>query len=121
MKKIFLFLCLCLLIPAIALGLTATATGSGNIAESVDPGKAFYLVEVRLHLSAAGAANDLTVTLDALAGAGYDVVLLTQDMTTVTDLVWRPDQPAQFVNGDKIVIAWTNGSSRTYGLEVIWR
>jgi len=97
-----------------------TATGAGNISVEVDPGRAFALESVKLHLSAAGAANNLTVTFDAGAGAAYDTVLLTQDMTTVTDLVWQPDSPLEFSSGDKIAIAWVNGSSRTYGLTVKW-
>ena len=97
-----------------------SATGSGNIAETVNPGRAFALESVTVHLSAAGGANNLTVTLDANAGAAYDVVLKTQDMSAVTDLVWKPERPIECVNGDKIVIAWTNGSGRTYGLMAQW-
>ena len=97
-----------------------TATGTGNIATTVTPGGASALESITLHLSAAGGANDLTITVDANAGAAYDTVLLTQDMTLVTDLVWQPDRPIEMVSGDKIVLAWTNASSRTYGLTVKW-
>jgi hypothetical protein len=88
------------------------------INESIDPGKAGQLHELRIHLSAAGGAGDLTVTLDAAAGAEYDTVLMTQDMTLVTDLVWQPDMPIYFDNGDKLVVAWANASGRTYGFEL---
>lgn len=97
---------------------TSRATGSAAINETVNPGKAGQLHEFRIHLSAAGGAGDLTITLDANAGAAYDVVLLTEDMTTLTDLVWQPDLPLQFDSGDKFVIAWANASTRTYGLEL---
>ena len=97
-----------------------TATGSGNISSTTSPGRPFALESVTLHLSAAGGANDLTVSLDANAGAEYDVVLFTQDMTSVTDLVWQPDRPIECAEDDKIVVTWTNASSRDYGLTVRW-
>ena len=72
-------------------------------------------------MSAAGAANTLTITLDALAGAAYDEVLLSQDMTAVINLNWTPVRPREYANGDAIVVAWTNGSSRTYGLKIRYK
>lgn len=98
--------------------LTQRKTGNTAINESIDPGKQGWLKEVRVHLSAAGGAGNLTVTLDSIAGSTYDTVLMSQDMTSVTDLVWQPDVPVHFDNGDKLVIAWANGSGRTYGFEL---
>lgn len=98
--------------------LTHRATGSAAISETVTPSGAFELHEARVHLSAAGGAGNLTVTLDANAGAAYDVVLLTQDMTAITDLVWQPDRPMSFDSGEKIVVAWANAGGKTYALEV---
>lgn len=98
----------------------ATAA-TGAIALTVAPDWEFELMEVRVHLNGAGGAGDLTVKLDALAGAAYDTVLLTQDMTTVTDLVYIPTNPMQFVRGDKIVVAWANAGNKTYGVEVYVR
>lgn len=99
--------------------MTSRATGAAAVSMTVNPAKAWQLEEVRIHLSAVGAAGNLTITIDANAGTAYDVVLLTQDMTSITDLVWQPDRPIKFENGDKIVIAWANGSTRTYGIEVL--
>jgi hypothetical protein len=96
------------------------ATGAIAIASTLDPVQTFQLEEFRLHLSAAGGAGNLTITLDAIAGAAYDTVLFTQDMTSVVDLHWQPTRPINFSNGDKLVIAWANASTRTYGLEIIW-
>lgn len=96
------------------------ATGNGAISDTVSPSGPFALESVSLHLSGAGGAGNLTVTLDADAGAAYDVVLLTQDMTAVTDLVWQPERPIEFGKDDKIVIAWANGAGRTYGLTTRW-
>jgi hypothetical protein len=98
------------------------ATGTtGAVALTVTPDWAFELMEVRVHLNGAGGAGDLTVKQDAIAGAAYDTVLLTQDMTAVTDLVYIPSNPMQFSRGDKIVVAWANAGNKTYGVEVYVR
>ena len=80
------------------------------------------LISVRIHLSAAGTAEDFTITQDSYLGAEYDAVLFTQDMTSVTDLykTWQFKE-AVFDNNDKLVFEWANGSSRTYGMEVLYR
>lgn len=96
------------------------ATGSGAVSITLAPARAWQLQEIRIHLNGAGGAGDLTVTQDADAGAAYDTVLVTQDMSTVTDLIYFPARPNQFVAGDKIVIAWANGGGKTYGIEIIW-
>lgn len=97
------------------------ATGAAAISETVSPASSFQIECLKVHLSAAGGAGDLTITVDANAGAAYDVVILTQDMTAVTDLVWAPERPWYFESGDKLVIAWANANTRTYGLELSWR
>lgn len=93
--------------------------GTGNIAVTVDPGKAFALQEVRLHLGAAGGANNFTVTRVSPEGAEHSVVLKTQDMSSATDLDYQPTRPHEFQKGDTVVCAWTNGSSVAWGLEVV--
>jgi len=98
---------------------TERATGTtGAIAKTLAPERAFQLLEVRLHLNGAGGATNLTATVDAKAGAAYDIVLIKQDMTAVTDYVWQPDAPMQFDSGDEIDFAFSNGNNRTYGLEI---
>ena len=52
---------------------TTRATGSGAVSITINPERAWQLDEIRVHLSAAGGAGNLTVTLDANAGAAYDV------------------------------------------------
>jgi len=97
-----------------------TATGNAAISKTSTPSGDSALDSIMLHLSAAGGAGNLTVTIDAISGAEYDTVLLTQDMTLVTDLLWQPDRPIELDSGDKIVIAWANGAGRTYGLVIKW-
>lgn len=97
---------------------THRATGIVALATTLAPGKAFQLLEVRIHLSAVGGAGNLTATVDAIAGAAYDLNVITQDMTALTDLVWQPDSPMHFDDGDEIDFAWANAGGKTYGLEV---
>lgn len=98
--------------------MTHRATGAAAIATTLAPGRAFQLLEIRIHLSAAGGAGNLTVTVDANAGAAYDLNIITQDMTAVTNLIWQPTYPMHFDSGDEIDFAWLNAGTKTYGLEV---
>lgn len=97
------------------------ATGAAAIATTCAPGVPWQLESVRVHLSAAGGAGSLTVTVDNGAGAAYDVLLLTQDMTAVTSLVWIPARPIEFFADDEVDVAYTNANTRTYGLEIVYK
>ena len=96
------------------------ATGAVAIATTLAPARAFQLLEVRVHLSDAGGAGNLTATVDAAAGAAYDLNIITQDMTAITDYVWQPSYPMFFASGDEIDFAWANANTRTYGLTIIF-
>lgn len=98
---------------------SARATAeSGAIALSVEPGRAWQLECIKVHLNAAGGAGSLTAKVDAEAGAVYDVVVLTQDMTAATDVVYIPTRPIPMDAGDKLIVAWPNAGDKTYGVEV---
>jgi hypothetical protein len=97
---------------------TLRATGAAALAATLAPDRAFQLLEVRIHLNAAGGAGDLTATLDANAGAAYDINIIKQDMTLVTDYIYQPSIPLQFEKGDEIDFAFANAGLKTYGLEV---
>ena len=98
------------------------ATGAAAIAATFTPTVPVYLVCVKLHLSAAGgAAENFTITINSATGSAYDVELFSQDMTTVKDILWTPDQPIPILNNDPIDFAYNNANTRTYGLEVIYK
>ena len=97
------------------------ATGALAVDMTIAPGVAWQLESIRIHLSAGGAATDLTATVDAGAGAAYDVVLVTQDMDNVTDYVYQPDRPIPLGPNDELVIAYNNGGGATYGIEVYYQ
>ena len=99
------------------------ATGNeNNINETINPGVGWQLSEIRVHLDGAGAATDLTATVESSASGEnneYDVVVLTQSMDGITDYVYQPDRPHVFAKGDKLKIEWEN-SNRRWGLEVVF-
>ena len=97
------------------------ATGGVAIASTLAPGVGWQLESVRVHLSAVGGAGSMTAILDHGAGAAYDLVLLTQDMTALTDYIWTAERPLEFDADTELDFAYANANTRTYGLEVIWK
>jgi len=96
--------------------------GSSAIAVTLDPRCLFELESFRLHLSAGGAASNLTITIDSGVNAVYDTVLLTQAMSGITDVDKRWNPTPKLTNElDKIVIAYTNGGSATWGMEITYK
>jgi len=98
------------------------ATGAAAIATSLTPTRPIDLICVKLHLNiAGGVAENFTVTINSATDAAYDTNLFSQDMNTVKDVLWLPNQPIPIVNNDVIDFAYANSNARTYGLEVIYR
>jgi hypothetical protein len=102
-----------------------TTGTTGAIAKEFNPGKPFEILEIRLHLSAAGGAGNLTAILDCgQAATVYDSPVFTAvDMTSLTDYVYGASAttPRYFDSGDHIDIAFANASNRTYGLTIVWK
>ena len=107
--------------PAIGHAQYVNVTGALAVACTLSPSTAWQFESIRIHLSAAGGAGDLTATIDHHLGPAYDFNPLTQDMTSETDVIYSPERPMEFRKGDRLVIAWANGNSRTYGLEIVWK
>lgn len=100
----------------------SAATGTGALAHTLAPARTFRLLEVRLHLSAAATQDTLTLTIDSALGAAYDAVLDSpQDMTGLSEYVFRPTTPVILMKGDEIDFAWANNDARTFGLEIIYQ
>lgn len=94
---------------------------TGAIDETLTPVSAFQIEEIRLHLDAAGGATeDFTAVLDSDAGTRYDVLILSQDMELVSDIIYQPPRPLIFSAGDVIDFGYTNTNGRDWGLEVYW-
>ena len=98
-------------------------TGAAAIATSltVPAGRTYRLVSVTCKFNAAPTTSEsLTVTLDAGAGAAYDVVLYSVDpsATSMTSMAWQPDKPVLLEGGDAIDVAFTNTNTKTYGVQI---
>lgn len=96
------------------------ATGSAAISTTLSPSHSAILKEVRIHLSAVGGSGILTITLDNGTGSAYDLVLLSQDMTSISDLLYQPTKPIELKSTDAVVISYANAGSKTYGLEILY-
>lgn len=96
------------------------STGAGVMASTIAPTAPVSLVAVKLHLDAAGGtAENFTITIDSARGVEYDCLLFSQDMETVTDVLWVLEEPLPILDGDELELAYANTNSRTWGLEVI--
>ena len=101
---------------------TRRSSGVSAIAVTISPNAPWELEGVRLHLSAGGAATDLTVTMDSAYGSAHDTIVLTQAMNGVANVDYRWSPTQKFTNkNDKVVIAYANGGGTTWGLEVTYR
>lgn len=104
--------------------LTGTSTGVVTYEVTSTTGL-WSLLEVRAHLSAVGAAGTLDVVLDNGAVATvYDIKLLSEPLTTVTDVYWQPDRDIYLNAADHLDITWTSpttGSAVTFGFETVYK
>ena len=97
-------------------------TGAGAISGvQASPTGDWLLDEVRIHLQAASAAENFTVSIDAGRGYQWDAVLSVTAMNGLTDASYRPDTPRIGLDGDEIAIAYLNSLGIEYGLVIIWR
>ena len=96
-------------------------TGAGPILETIETSGPWLLDEVRIHLQAASAAENFTVSVDAARGHQWDSVFGVTAMNGLTDASYRPDTPRYGLDGDDIVITYPNSLSIEYGVVVIWR
>jgi hypothetical protein len=94
-------------------------TGSAAMAKQLTCAEAWFVKEVRIHLSDVGGAGTLQILINAV-GAEYDLICMTQDMTTITDYYWQPDKSIPLLATDTFDIVWDNTNSRTYGIEIIY-
>jgi hypothetical protein len=101
-------------------------TGAVAIATSltVPADQTYELVSVTCAFNVASATSEnFTITLNANAGAAYDVLLYTVDpsVASLTSLLWQPDEPVLLEAGDAIDVAYANSDARTYGLQITAR
>lgn len=100
-----------------------SATGSAAIAATTSalPNAQYRVKHVTLHLSAAPTTSgNFTITLDAKAGAAYDTLLYSVDLSVggITNLAWFPDGDFMLAVDDEIDVAYANADGRTYGVQI---
>jgi len=77
------------------------------------------LVGILVHVDVAPTTSEnLTVTLDAGAGAEHDVVIYAKDMVGVTDIAYLDLNMPLFV-GDALAVAYANSDARTVGVRLV--
>lgn len=83
--------------------------------------KEIAVYEVRLHLSAASAAEDFIVKLDCPLNGRYDAVLVTKAMNTLADYNYQPTSGPHYLRaGDDLVITKTNAAALTWSVCVVY-
>jgi hypothetical protein len=93
---------------------------AGHFGETVGAGEV-AIHEVRLHLSAASAAEDFIVAIDSGVNTRYDQVLDTKAMNGLADYVYKPDIAPEYIRaGDDILITKTNAAGLTWSLVVVY-
>jgi len=101
----------------------ANATGSDvmGLTATVPAGRHYRLMTVSLNMDAAPTTSEnLTITLDANAGAEYDVLMYSVDLSfaSTTDVVWWPDDVLHLEPGDAVTVAYANTDKNTYGCQI---
>lgn len=103
---------------------TISKTGAAAIAYTLTPYFAFELLSVRIKLDVAPTTSEnFTITVDANGGAVHDVVICSDDLATHTSYIWPVQSIGNlhFEAGDKLLFAWTNTDTKTWGLQVKYR
>jgi len=102
----------------------ATGTAALTLNGTVPVGQCYRLIGLTLNLSAAPTTSEnLTVTLDAHAGAIYDTLLYSLDLSAgaTADLLWQPDPEVLLEGGDVITVAWANTDARNWGAQLTFK
>jgi len=91
---------------------------------TVPQGGHYRLVSVSCNFNAAPVSlENFTITLDANAGAAYDLLLYTLDpgAAGVSDILWQPDEEIILEGGDEIEVAYDNTDARQYGAQITFK
>ena len=87
-----------------------TGGADGVITDSLAPGTDFKAVPwrlkgIRVHCSVAFASvEDLTLRISAANGSAYNLMLLSQAMNGISDLLWQMDTAEIFGSNDDLVV-----------------
>jgi len=99
----------------------ATGAVAFSSTATVPAGRHYRLSHVTLNLDAAPTTSEnMTITLDMNAGAEYDVLLYSVDLSvaSTTDVVWWPDDELYLEPGDAVTVAYGNTDLAIYGVQI---
>ncbi len=99
---------------------SAVALASSLACHASGAGVTVLSVEVKFS-TAPTTSEDLTLTLNSIAGATYDTVLRSVDpsVASATSVAW--EGPFYLYNEDSLDVAYTNTDTRTIGVTYKWR
>lgn len=101
-----------------------TGTALMAFSGTVPTGQHYRLVSVSCNFNAAPVTSqNFTITLDANAGAIYDLLLYSVDPSAgaTTDILWQPDEEIILEGGDAIDVAFVNTDARNYGAQITFK
>ena len=82
---------------------------SGALSYTTTISRKFKLERIHFHASAA-ITETITITLDSVQGANYDVILRSKSLSGEQDWTYIPEQEANFQDDDEIKITCTNAN-----------
>jgi len=101
-----------------------TGTALMDFTGVVPAGQHYRLVSVTCNFNAAPTTSEnFTVTLDANAGAIYDLLLYSLDPSAgaTSDILWQPDEEILLEGGDAIDVQFDNTDARNYGAQITFK
>jgi hypothetical protein len=101
-----------------------TGTAIMDFTGVVPVGQHYRLVSVSCNFNAAPTTSqNFTVTLDANAGAIYDVLLYSLDPSAgaISDIFWQPEEEIILEGGDAIDVYYLNTDARNYGAQITFK
>lgn len=94
------------------------ASGALSYTTAFPAGRTFKVDEVTLKAST-GITETVTITRDSATGSNYDVVLVSETLSSATSFVFRPSGECTFFKGDQLKIQCTNnGTTGTVYVEI---
>lgn len=94
----------------------------GPVSEHADVpvGQSYRLISVTTTFTVAPTTSEnLTITLDANAGARWDSILYTVDPggAAVDSIVWQPEEELFLEGGDSVLVEYANTDARDWGIQ----
>lgn len=104
----------------------ANITGQDALASStvMPDGINYALISMTVHFQDSPAEPDLLIaTLNASAGAAYDVTLysINPSVGGIKDIVYQPTYPLLLKGGDAIDVAYANNDGNPYGVQLTFQ